>query len=373
MATKEGLKMRPRSRAAFVAVVSLTLLIVLSAAFFLSAVIYGRMNEKVSAPPLLGNKPDNLARLERKAIEPRPFSFLVVGDTGDNVILEHFYNNIHFEASPDFGINLGDFVQAPELNRHRFFMREFAERGMEYPILLIAGNHDIVTDNDIAKGRVSSFADPFYPRDFEEAYGPANFSFTYAGCFFVGLNDVYNGSYIDRAKEILARRPPGSLMTFVFMHIPPQSLSPAVEGRGIEREDEFFRLVEEYRVDYVFLGDFHSYFRADRGHTKYIVTGGGGEDLYGGTKRSFFHVLFMKVDPEARTVDEIIYPIGKSGDIGDDIEILLLARLYPLFEAHPLLWGGLFSVIILLGLAGMVGLFAGAGAKSSKKKTRGKK
>jgi hypothetical protein len=367
---------RPRNRAlpqaARIALAAITLLVVLSAGFFLSSVIYGAVMQDTACPPLLGNRPENLGRLEGGAEKARPFSFLVVGDTKTSDTFENFYNNVRLGTDPDFGIIMGDFVPAPEWNRHRFFMHEFSEWGMRFPIILIAGNHDIVTDQDVTTNHVKDLSDPFYPSDFEKTYGPMNFSFTYAGCLFIGLCDVYNASYIDYLRDVLSREAGRSLMTFVIMHIPPQSLSPAVEGRGIEREEEFYDLVEEYRVDYVFSGDFHSYFRSDRGWTKYIITGGGGEDLFGGTKRSFYHVLFMTVDPEARRVDEIIYPIERTADIGDDIEVVLLAQLYPLFETRPLLWAVLFSVIILLGLAGMVWLLAGALVTSPKTRTRGR-
>ena len=75
----------------------------------------------------------------------------------------------------------------------------------------------------------------------------------------------------------------------------------------------------DYNVDYVFAGDFHSYFRADREHTKYIVTGGGGSHLRGGG-RGFHHALLMTVDPAKDRVDEVIYPIKPRFDPGDSIE-----------------------------------------------------
>jgi predicted phosphodiesterase len=314
-----------------------------SAFFGLVAVIYGISKADVTAPPMLGNGPENLARIEGQRVDPQPFCFLVVGDTKTSNAFENFYNNARLQSVPDFGVIMGDFVAKPEINRHRFFMHEFSEWGMTFPIILVAGNHDMITNNDIVKRRVGDFLDPFSERDFEKTYGPTNFSFTHAGCLFVVLNDVYNDSYIDYATEILSRKDRENLMTFVFMHIPPQSLSPVVQGRGIAREEEFFNLMEEHRVDYVFCGDFHSYFRSDDNHTNYIVTGGGGSNLCGGSEQSFYHVLLLMVDPRARKVDEIIHPIENSVDLGDDVEIVMLCWIFPFFEGHPFVWVAVFT------------------------------
>ncbi len=307
----------------------------------LVSILLGISRTDITVPPLLGNRPEVISRLTDGPADARPFSFLVVGDTKSSNTFEHFYEDAALEATPDFGVMLGDFVADPELNRHRFFMEEFAEWGMTFPFFLIAGNHDIVTRHTRKCDRLT---DPFLEQDFERVYGPTNFSFIYRGCLFIGLDDLYGTGYIDYARDVLSRRPQDVLMTFVFMHIPPKSLSPMIRVRIIEGEQDFMDLMEIYKVDYVIMGDFHSYFRGDDKHTKYIITGGGGSPLYEGTTRSFHHLILMVVDTQNKQVDEIIYPINSVFDLGDDLEIVMTCKLYPFFEERPILWATVFSV-----------------------------
>lgn len=334
------------------AVLSIAIIIFLSAVVAIGSILYGWSWSDTTAPSLLGNRPEVISGLTDGHSEPEPFSFLVVGDTRTSTIFEEFYQETALSIDPDFGVIIGDFVANPELNRHRFFMGELAEWGMRFPVFLIAGNHDVVTKHE---RRLDHMYDPVYVADFERLYGPANFSFSYRGCLFIGLNDAYRIDYLDYLKDVLAARPSGTLMTFVFMHIPPPSLIvDSVQGRQMEGEEEFMRLMDDYDVDFVFSGDFHSYFRTDRGHTRYIVTGGGGSGLSGDAARSFHHALLMKVDPGNDRADETIYSLKPVFDPGDDIEILMICGIYPIFEKHPLVWVALFT----LALAASAGLIA---------------
>ncbi len=332
---------------------ALSVVIFLSAIFLVVSILYGMSWSGVTAPPRLGNRPEVISRLTDGQSDALPFSFLVVGDTRSSTIFENFYEGAPLDVTPDFGVILGDFVAYPELNRHRFFMGELAAWGMRFPVFLIVGNHDIVTRHT---RRLNRLYDPVSQEDFEKLYGPAEFSFIYRGCLFVGLNNPYRIDYLDYARGVLSRRPPDTLMTFVFMHIPPPSLSPLVKVRGLEGEKEFMSLMETYNVDYVFMGDFHSYFRTDDGHTKYVISGGGGSPIHDGGARSFHHALLMMVDPSKKKVDEVIYSFKPAFDPGDDIEIIMICGLYPIFEGHPLAWAALFC-LAAVATAGLIVLF----------------
>ncbi|MBN2224008.1 MAG: metallophosphoesterase [Deltaproteobacteria bacterium] len=321
----------------------------LSAAFTVVSILYGMSWSDVTAPPLLGNRPEVISRLTDGQPDVRPFSFLIVGDTQSKTIFENFFLKVALDVAPDFGVVVGDFVANPEMNRHRFFMGEFGEWNMTFPVFLIAGNHDIVTNHETG---LDWLRDPVYEKDFEKLYGPANFSFIYRGCLFIGLNDVYTIDYFDYVKDVLSHRPPDILMTFVFMHIAPKSLSPLLQTRQMEGEEEFKRLMETYDVDYVLAGDFHSYLRMDRNNTEYIITGGGGATLHGGA-RSFHHAVLMTVDPARDRADETIYSFRPTLDVGDDIEIAMICGIYPVFEQHPLGWVALFT-LIAAAAAGLV-------------------
>jgi hypothetical protein len=329
--------------------------ILLGMAFLIVSIVDGIPRSDDTVPLLLGNRPEVISHLTDGQGDPQPFSFLVVGDTRTSNTFEHFYESEALDLTPDFGVILGDFIADPELNRHRFFMDEFSEWGMTFPFFLIPGNHDIVTRHTREPGRLT---DPFLQQDFERIYGPTDFSFVYRGCLFIGLNDLYGTGYIDYARNVLSHRPGDIRMTFVLMHVPPLALSPMISSRGVKGEKEFINLMEIYDVDYVIMGDFHSYFRGDRNHTKYIITGGGGGALYEGTTRSFHHVILLMVDPRNRQVDEIVYPIKEVMDLGDDIEIVMMCQVYPFFEGHPIVWvvilcivtvflGGLYAFIIV--------------------------
>ncbi len=320
------------------------------ATFIVASILYGWSWSDTTAPPLLGNRPEVISGLVDGQSELKPFSFTVIGDPRSSTAFEEFYLNTPLDAVPDFGVILGDFVAFPAVNRHRFFMGELAEWGMTFPIFLVAGNHDFGRRSDFVSNakhekKLYRLYDPFFKEDFEEVYGPTNFSFIYRGCLFIGLNDVYNTDYLGYLEDVLARRPSDVIITFVFMHIPPRSLSPMVKAREMYGEEEFMSLMDYYNVDYVFAGDFHSYFRADRKHTKFIVTGGGGSHLRGGA-RGFHHALLMTVDPSQDRVDEVIYPIKSGFDPGDGIETVMICRIYPIFEEHRLIWSVIFSLIV---------------------------
>jgi hypothetical protein len=344
------------------AALAMDTIILLSAAFIAASILYGRSWSDTAVPPLLGNKPEVISILTDGQMAPQPFTFLVVGDTRSSAIFEQFYKDGLRDAAPDFGVVLGDFVAFPAVSRHRFFIGELAEWGMRFPLFLIAGNHDFArtdsTDSNIKHEKnLGRLYDPFFQQDFEKLYGPMNYSFIYRGCLFIGLNDVYTTGHLDYLKDVLANRPSNILMTFVFMHIAPKSLSPLLQTRQMEGEEEFMQLMDSYDVDYVFAGDFHSYFRADRGHTKYIVTGGGGSDLRGGG-RGFHHVLIMRVDPSKDRVDEMIYSIKPIIDVGDEIEIAMICGIYPVFEKHPVVWVLVFSLVMLAVAARVTFLLA---------------
>jgi hypothetical protein len=332
------------------------------AAFTAASILYGWSWSDTTAPRLLGNRPEVISGLVDGQSELKPFSFTVVGDPRSSSAFEEFYQNTPLDAVPDFGVILGDFVAFPAVNRHRFFMGELAEWGMTFPVFLIAGNHDIGRRSDFVSNakrerKLYRLHDPFFKEDFEEIYGPTNFSFIYRGCLFIGLNDVYNTGYLGYLEDVLARRPSDVIITFVFMHIPPRSLSPMVQAREMEGEEEFMRLMDHYTVDYVFAGDFHSYFRADRKHTKYIVTGGGGSHLRGGG-RGFHHALLMTVNPAKDRVDEVIYPIKPVFDPGDSTETIMICVIYPIFEGHRLIWMAVFSLVALVLAARIAVLLA---------------
>ena len=124
-----------------------------------------------------------------------------------------------------------------------------------------------------------------------------------------------------------------------------------MEARGISDVDEFTNLMETYAVDYVFSGDYHSYFRSTVGSTDYIILGGGGAALDDeATGRSFHHAMLLTVDPETGSVNEMIYPINETLDMVDLVEQFAFFHIYTLLECYP-------AVYILIVITNLVILF----------------
>lgn len=262
-------------------------------------------------------------------------------------IFEAFYESPDYPIETDFSLILGDFSRDPELEYHNFFIWEFTEWGLEKPIFLIPGNHDVAVE-----GRFQEKVNAFLTDDFLNTYGQTDFYFKYSGCLFVVVNNLYNSDYLDYLRNVLSTKSKGAEMIFVFMHISPPSIIPMRPGRPLDGEEELFEIMDEFDVDYVISADFHSYLRYDQGGTKYIISGGGGAHLKGGVY-SFHHAVILSVDPENRKVTELVFPFEKNLDFGDDIEKTMVARIYPFFKYH--LVSGItilivnVIVIILLG------------------------
>jgi predicted phosphodiesterase len=321
--------------------ISLFAVLAVSLLFFVSSVLYTMTKKRLSPPPLLGNSEENISSLNEEEIEPRPFSIFFVSDFQASSYFERFYNSADFPSEVDFGVILGDFCMDPRHEYHTFFISEFNEWGLEFPILLVPGNHDVAsTDRDLARENA------FTREDFEETYGPRNLSFTHAGCYFIIIDNLYNDEYLTHLKDALSKRPDGTLLTFLFMHIPPSSLTPHVKCRGIYEEEMFYEIIDAYNVDYVITGDFHSYLESEYNDTVFLVTGGGGAKLAGDPESSFHHSVVLHIDPERKQVTEKIYPIAEKSDLPDDFKIFIMGDIYTIFRYHPIL----FTTIIVLHL-----------------------
>ncbi len=328
----------------------ISLISIFSLVFFIASIFYGKTVDDIKPPSLLGNKENNINRINEDEMLPRPFSFLVISDTKTSSMFEAFYNSNSYPTDTDFTIIGGDFVKNPEREYHNFFILEFVEWGLKNPLFLIAGNHDIALEERY-KEKVNAFSID----DFKKTYGPLNFYFKYSGCLFIGIDDNCNETYVDYLREVLSTESEGIMMKFVFMHIPPPSLLPVSDFRSLERESEFFDTIDEFKVDYVISSDYHSYLRHRRKETNYIITGGGGAHLYDNNS-SFYHAVLLQVDPESKEVSEFICPLGKTLDFGDDVEILMVARTYPLFKYHPIL-GAILLVLNAMIIALLIWRF----------------
>ncbi len=316
--------------------------------FFLISLFYGcHVLEENAPPPLMGNKPDTVALLEKEKDNIRPFTFWVAGDPHKDDYLRILYPDQVKPQHPSFGIVLGDIVVHPLKEQHQFFWHTCRQWGIETPMLLVLGNHDVAEGDP--SGVPDGAPEPFYLRQFEDAYGPADFSFTYGGCLFIVLNDVLGGeAYVDFLKEVLEKESADARMIFVFCHIPIRTEHPLIQSKIIDVPG-FTDLVKKYRIDYVISGHYHSYVRKTLSGTTYLISGGG----TGLTERkSIFlsHGVFFDVDPASRTVSERIMVVydGVPRTILFHLNRFAVLEVTPFIKSHPLLGASCYVGNLLL-------------------------
>jgi predicted phosphodiesterase len=317
--------------------------------FFLVSSIYGAHILNKSTPPaLLGNKPDSIASLEKDKDNVRPFSFWVAGDPHKDDYLRMLYPYQIKPRKPSFGIIVGDVVITPLQEQHRYFWHESSLWGIDSPILMAVGNHDVSEADPIKDADRAPRA--FDLNQYRSSYGPTEYSFKYAGCLFIVLDDSQGReAYMTFLKSALEKDASGARMIFVFCHIPirPDSDHPVVPHKTIPATG-FADLVKKYHVDYVISGHYHSYARETYEGTTYLVSGGG-TGLGERESMLLSHGVFFIVDPAARTAIERIMVVHESvfGYIFYNIERFAALDVTPYLRSHP-------SLAVLYYAAGFV-------------------
>ena len=306
---------------------TLTVLIVLLAALSYEAftIALARRVAKASLPPNVGNFDRIRAPLESDPSREE-FQFAVIGDPNASRTFERLLLGLRGEPL-SFLVLLGDMVPHARERYHRFITSRWVDRlAAPFPVLCVLGNHD-VDDQD------------FTLADFERLYGPTNCSFSHQGSLFVILRilDVPVGGTttresLDFLRSTLAARREAHDRVFLFMHVPPR-LSKSIASRAFEGSDEFLALCEQYRVDYVFCGDYHGYARVRVGGTTCLVSGGGGAPLRARKFGQFHHAVVVKVGRDR--VEERILPVqAPLLPLGHWLKRLAIARYYPWMAAN---------------------------------------
>jgi predicted phosphodiesterase len=235
--------------------------------FFMSFTFcIGSNTYDINVPDNLGNFQKNVNLLREKEVKDN-FSFIVMGDTkGGGEITKSIFRKICYVNS-SFTIILGDFLKRPSLEEHRYFTNLIRKTTYHRPIFLVAGNHDVKGDNPASLSL------------FEELYGPSNFYFTLNDCLFIFLNGSHT-KYLDICyqflKQTLASEAGTSKHIFIFAHKPPfirdNECNFIIPGGA----QKFLDLFKRYQVDYLFSGQYHSYYRQKRDGTVYLIPGCGG-------------------------------------------------------------------------------------------------
>ncbi len=195
-----------------------------------------------------------------------PVRFAVIGDrTGGAIpgIYEQVVEEIE-RMKPDFVITVGDMIEGPENNEGKL-RNKWAEylsivSHLSMPIYYTPGNNDIETD----------FMESFYIEYIGQPYQ----SFDKGNIHFIILDnsrwrssDELPDEQIDWLKDDLGKNT-GAKYTIVFYHKPfwEQSI---VEGKS----DRLHTLFQDYGVDAVFSGHYHTYLSGKYDEILYTTVG----------------------------------------------------------------------------------------------------
>ena len=249
----------------------------------------------------IGNRESNVKALKEKGF---PFSFLVVSDTHNSERADMLIRAALKEKDASFMIHVGDFVTHPSLWDHRLFLSTMAgDIKPPFPVFLAPGNHDIDYTSSINDRR-----ERMTPEIFESFYGPRNFDLTFNQCLFIlcGVDPRNPRAYLDSLRDTLSKKGSGKKYIFVFRHYP---LKGFVEyDGGLSNEEEFFSLLQSYRVTTCFSGHYHGYRRRERKGVNLVILGSGGGRFHSWQREwgKFHHLLKVTVDEDQVTEDMLV-------------------------------------------------------------------
>ena len=258
------------------------------------------------------------------------FTFAVIGDSGHGgknqlamaALLEHL--------EPDLVLHTGDVVYPSGEDRHydpRFFT-PYRELIKETPVFPTLGNHDVQRGNGTAYLK-NVYLPSNNPQDTERYY-----SFDWGNAHFTSLDsELYyedSGGNLDEQRawlesDLAETRQPWKI---VFLHRPLYSSSEHGSDKMIREDLE--PIFSRCKVNMVFSGHDHDYERTIpmKGVT-YIVSGGGGRDLYGAGRsewtafsKSTHHVVLVRVNGKRLSLEAV----ESAGAVVDRLELRACAN-----------------------------------------------
>lgn len=258
-----------------------------------------------------GSIRDVIQGVERvKSIEP-PIQFAVIGDSRDG---EKVYRRLLkkiLDRKPHFIIHLGDMIsKADEKEWERFF--EISE-AIDIPFFPVIGNHE---------GAGTTRGEELYRKQFILPEGKTYYAFQTGGALFAIVDSEKDERKIvddqwSWLKDILSST--HTSLKMVFMHSPlfVPADSPKV-GKVMDKHplarDGLHQLFVKNKVNVVFQGDDHRYYRMEKDQILYIITGGGGAPLYPPREvGGYFHYVWVTFQ-EGRLEGEAIDLGGKIQD-----------------------------------------------------------
>ncbi len=248
-----------------------------------------------------------------------PFRFAVVGDGGTGCAEEFTVLARVAAMAPDFVLTTGDVAygagSATEVMNG--FLIPFATLAESVPVFVTWGNHDVRTFS----GRPLADAIVLPTNDEEGTEYYASFNWGNLHGVSLDSNRPYGPGSPQRVwleRDLASPAALSATWTIVFFHHPAYSSSD--HGSTAEVDAELVPLFDAHGVDLVFNGHDHDYERThpmlagaptstsggpsyvDPAGTIYVVTGGGGKDLYPAGTSAFtafsisaFHALEVDV------------------------------------------------------------------------------
>jgi 3',5'-cyclic AMP phosphodiesterase CpdA len=206
--------------------------------------------------------------LDKVAAMPEPrggFRFAVLGDVqAGTANLPRLMNALGEPGPVDFIIQTGDISIEPDAGHYVLLMRALANSGLNRPMFVVPGNHDVL------EGEYDLF---------RRYFGPEQFWFEYGGALFIILDNSlgpFTEEQCEWLERVLAEQSGGVQNVFLFMHGQPIYWKEDGRGPVAHLYKGLHEIFLKYEIDYVFSGNWHGYHREERNGTRFIVNGRGG-------------------------------------------------------------------------------------------------
>ncbi|HQN00732.1 MAG TPA: metallophosphoesterase, partial [Candidatus Hydrogenedentes bacterium] len=221
---------------------------------------------------------------------PRPWRFIVLGDTRNNTTVAAALYRQARTLDPVMAFHTGDIIRGGKaselLGNH---VRLLEEHLNPIPLFCVPGNHERGPRRDYGA--------------FKTLYGDDKFAFAHDECLFVGFNNCAAKGVTERDLEFLEQQLARQYeYKFVFTHIPPAFFEATFAGdtrrRGFKRgADAFHALLRRHQVNEVFMAHIHGYATKVLDGVRYTLTAGGGAPLSGriAAENRHFHLIEMEV------------------------------------------------------------------------------
>ena len=241
------------------------------------------------------------------------FAFAVVGDSGDGGRGQLRVAGLLEQLKPDLVLHTGDVVYPSGKDRHyvRHFFAPFRHLIKDVPVFPVLGNHDVETRDGAAC--LQNF---YLPCNNPQNTG-RYYSFDWGSAHFVALDsELYyedGGGSPEKQKAWLERDLSAARRSWKIVFFHRGIYSSSEHGSDELIREDLKPILIRYGVDLVFSGHDHDYERTvPIGGVIYVVSGGGGKDLYEAGRsewtalsRSVHHAVLVRIDSKCLSLEAI--------------------------------------------------------------------